>query len=307
MTAVWPLIAYVAAVFTLAGVLAYPIHGLLEFCCNEAPPFDKVVHRTLKLSALIALWPLMHWMELNSRRHWGYGARAGSFTADLSFGFLVGVGSLGLVVGCLLLLEVRVLTLRPEMTVAVFVAVLGKAIAAGLVIGLIEETWFRGALFGAIADKTNPSRAVWVTAVLFGAVHFIRADPASVPVNPTWTDGFTVIAQSFYQFADPAVIDSFLALVAAGVLLGLVRQRSGHLAQCIGIHAGWVAVIKTTKKVSEANPDAPFAVLVGGYDGVIGYLALLVFGMLSVGYYVAAGRTTSRPANGRSQRISSMR
>ncbi len=294
MRAVWPLLGYLAGVFALGAALAYPVYGLLDFWWNDAPPFHKVVHRTLKLSALMLLWPLMHGMGLFSRRQWGYGTTSGSFATGVSLGMLFGIGSLGFVVIGLVLLDVRVLTSLPEMTPTAFVVVLGKALAAGLVIGLIEETWFRGALFSVVSRDSHLLRAVWVTAVLFAAVHFIRADAVIVPLDPTWSDGFVVIANSFYLFADTAFIDSFLALVAAGFLLGLMRQHKGHIAYCIGVHAGWVVVIKTAQKVSEVNKDSPFAFLVGSYDGVIGYLACVVFGLLSVAYYeLAVKRTTA--------------
>ena len=300
MRAVWPLIGYVAGVFALGAVLAYPVYGLLDFWWNEAPPFHKVVHRTLKLSALIALWPLMHWMGLFSRRQWGYAITRGSFATEATLGVLFGIGSLGFLVTGLVLLDVRLLTSLPQMTPTAFVVVLGKALAAGLVIGLIEETWFRGALFSAVSREMHRVRAVWVTAVLFGVVHFIRADPAIVPLDPTWSDGFVVLANSFHLFAGSAFIDSFLALVAAGLLLGLMRQHQGHIAYCIGVHAGWVAVIKTTQKISEVNHDSPLAFLVGSYDGVIGYLAFVVFGVLSIGYYGLVVRgTTARPTKHR--------
>lgn len=300
MRVVWPLIGYVAVVFALGAVLAYPVYALLEFWWHDVPPFHKVVHRTLKLSALVALWPLMHWVGLSSRSQWGYETTGGSFAADLSLGLLFGIASLGLMVALLVLVDVRLLTRLQEMTLAAFLAVLGEAMAAALIVGVIEETWFRGALFSAISRELHPGRAIWVTAVLFGVVHFIRANPAHAPLEPGWTDGFAVIANSFYLFSDSAFIDSFLALVAAGLLLGLMRYRRGHIAGCIGVHAGWVAVIQTTKKVSEVNTESPFAWLVGGYDGVIGYLGFLVFGLLSAGYYgltvrrITTGRTTDR-------------
>jgi membrane protease YdiL (CAAX protease family) len=294
MRAVWPLVGYVAGVFLVAAVLAYPTYTLLNLLWNEAPPFYKVVHRLLKLSALIGLWPLMHWMGLSGRKQWGYGTTHGCFATDLGLGILFGIGSLGLLVTVLVLLDVRTLTLVPEAIPVVLVTMLSKALVAGLVIGFVEETWFRGTLFSVVSQEIHPLRAVWVTAILFAGVHFIRADPAIAPLDPTWSDGFTVLANSFYLFADSASLDSFLALVAAGFLLGLMRLHRGHIASCIGVHAGWVAVIKTTHKASQVNSDSPSAMLVGGYDGVIGYLALLVFALLSVGYYgLAVSRTAA--------------
>ncbi|MGF1614522.1 MAG: CPBP family intramembrane glutamic endopeptidase [Gammaproteobacteria bacterium] len=288
MKAVWPLLGYVALVFFCGAILAYPIYQLLDPWWDGAAPFHKVVHRTLKLSALVALLPLMYWLGLVSRQHWGYGTNAGSFATGLGIGFLVGIASLGLPVVLLCLLEVRVLTLLSEMTLPILAAILAKAVVVGLVVGFVEETWFRGALFSVVSVLSRtayPLSAIWITAVMFGLVHFIRTDYTVEPLEATWVDGFVVLAHSFHLFASSAFVDSFLALVAAGFLLGLVRQRWGHIAHCVGIHAGWVVVIKSTQKMTEVNHDSAFAFLVGNYDGVIGYLMFLVFGLLGVGYY----------------------
>jgi uncharacterized protein len=68
------------------------------------------------------------------------------------------------------------------------------------------------------------------------------------------------------------------------VLLGLVRERTGRVAECIGLHAGWVFVIGLTRRLTEAVPDAGHTWLAGRYDGVIGVLAGAVFLALAWGW-----------------------
>ena len=80
-------------------------------------------------------------------------------------------------------------------------------------------------------------------------------------------------------------LDSFLALAAVGVFLSLIRLKTGSLAQCIGVHAGWVLVIKVFRKMTDLDPMSPWAFLVGNYDGTIGYLALGYVLMLGLAYY----------------------
>ena len=49
------------------------------------------------------------------------------------------------------------------------------------------------------------------------------------------------------DFAEPAAIaDSFVTLLLVGLLLGLVRHWTGSIAAGIGLHMGWVWVIKLT-------------------------------------------------------------
>ncbi len=52
------------------------------------------------------------------------------------------------------------------------------------------------------------------------------------------------------------ILDAFLCLAAVGVLLGMVRALTGNIAACIGLHAGWVAVIYVVRETSNvARPD----------------------------------------------------
>jgi len=62
--------------------------------------------------------------------------------------------------------------------------------------------------------------------------------------------------------------------IAVGVLLGLLRARSGNIAACIGLHAGWVTLIQFVHRFSATEPSSPLAWLVGSYDGFIGWLVL---------------------------------
>jgi hypothetical protein len=65
-----------------------------------------------------------------------------------------------------------------------------------------------------------------------------------------------------------------LALFCAGLFLAAVRLvRLDYLALCVGIHAGWVVVIKLGRRYTNPDPHVPLARLVGPYDQIIGYAA----------------------------------
>ena len=95
-----------------------------------------------------------------------------------------------------------------------------------------------------------------------------------------------MLAGMFHQYDDFAgFADSFIALFAAGLLLSLIRERSGNIALCIGIHAGWVLTIKLTREVTNAATDAPAAFLIGSYDNIIGWAAAVVLGLVTLWYW----------------------
>jgi hypothetical protein len=55
-------------------------------------------------------------------------------------------------------------------------------------------------------------------------------------------------------------------------LLALARRRTGAIAACIGLHMGWVWVIKATLAVSREVEPSAFSPLVSQFDGYTGWL-----------------------------------
>lgn len=270
-------VAYVAGVFVIGGVLAYPLFLALQAVGVTGMPFQKVTLRCLELCALLGLWPLLRSFGLRGARQWGYSGGAARFGTEVLVGLLVGAASLGLVAVILFALDVRTLKPGLEVSTTVVLTYALKGLVSGLAVGLLEETWFRGALHSAVQGVAGAAWAIVATALLYGLVHFVRPDVVVPADQVAWSSGFTVIAGAFDRLASPGIIDSLLALVAAGVMLSVLRLRSGRIALCIGVHAGWVMVIRVVRKLSVDETGASWGVLTGTYDGVIGYLAAAVF------------------------------
>ena len=287
-----PFLIYFLATLVLTALSAYPVFLGLEALGLRDMPFDDMVMRLLKLYGLLGLWPLLSCFGINSRAGWGYApsrVRRGFFRG-LFLGALVGIASMALVVLFLLAFEIRVA--RPGIVLSpasIMVLVLQSAFA-GLMVGFIEETWFRGALQTSITHVGNSAFAIVFIAIVYGAMHFVSAD-ISIPADEVgWLSGTAVLFTCLHGFREPAFFDSLFALVAGGLLLGLIRHRTGRIAECIGIHAGWVMVVKILRRTTYPNSEASWSFMVGDYDGVIGILAGLWFSSLTIVYYVRYGR-----------------
>ena len=276
---------YVVAVFLAAALLAYPLFLTFMALGFDQVPFHKLVTRLLKLFALAGLWPLLAWLGANQRIHWGFGVARKSFVLELLKGFVIGVLILAVLVAGLFGLGVRVLDEPIQLGATTVVVILLKGLVAGLVVGFVEEVWFRGVLFSVLLKFGNLVLAICVTAALYALVHFIRADVTIAQSDVDWNSGFIVLAHCFGRFTSVDIIDSAFALFAAGMLLSLVRWRKGNIAMCIGIHAGWVMVIKTVKSVSHVERASDWNFLIGRYDGVIGILAIAWLALLAIAYY----------------------
>ena len=102
---------------------------------------------------------------------------------------------------------------------------------------------------------------------------FARFTIAPEAVGPG--SGLDLVAGSLRAFTDPLhIADAFLCLAGVGLLLSLVRQRTGHIGACIGLHAGWVLVMLVLRRVTEVVPDAPGGWLLSQHDGFVGWLVL---------------------------------
>ncbi len=125
-----------------------------------------------------------------------------------------------------------------------------------VLIGFIEEIFFRGALFGM-------GRRLWpwfvvavVTSAFFSWVHFISPRFPEAVETARWFDGFRILphlldtsrATDYYW---PFAFNLFLI----GMVLCTWYQREGHLWTVIGVHAGWVWMLRTARLFLDRDPE----------------------------------------------------
>jgi hypothetical protein len=255
----------------LAALLTVP---LMATGWIEHDP-QRVMGRLAQVFILCGLWPFLRWTGLAERRALGYGVGRWSFLGGLAGGWVLGVGILGMLVGTLLLLQIRIPDPDIPVQTAWWIEKALGVLLAGLLIGLLEETFFRGALFAAVRRRGGAVQAAGWSALLYALVHFLKPHGLPPGVAFDWAGAWLMFQQVFTGLCAWQHLDSLAALLAAGLFLGLVRERSGHIGWCIGLHAGWVFVIQLTRRATDQPEGAALGFLVGDYDGVIGWLAAL--------------------------------
>ncbi|MCI0400186.1 MAG: CPBP family intramembrane metalloprotease [Gammaproteobacteria bacterium] len=286
---------YVAVTIVIGALLSYALFLVI----HDSPlapsvlsqvPFHKVVPRAFMLVALLGLWPLLKSLGLTTRRDLGFDLPSRALLVAIGHGMIVGIMILASLAIVLVILGVRELDATGDLFPFNLVGVVIKALAAGILIALIEETVFRGAFYSVASKAFKVTGTIVFTALLYAAVHFIRSGTEIPFGDVSWQSGFTVLAYSLQTFWSLAFLDSFLALFSAGIFLGLVRFSTGHIGQCIGIHAGWVLSIKVTKYLTAKNDASDLDFLVGYYDGIIGYLAVAWLIIACLLYYLFSRR-----------------
>ena len=242
------IMVYAIAV-VVAGSLAAP--WLFHLVHPQMPtvPFRRVFDRSLLGAALIGLWPLLRCLGLRSWGELGY-RKSPAWWHQSAVGLLTGVGSFVLAGGLLLLLHLRSLNL-PEMNLRPWFGF----VLSGVAVAVLEETFFRGGLQGAVQRASNPWLAVITTSAIYSIVHFLKPKGAGIADgNVNWLSGFDYLGQILTRsWRAPGVAVGFVTLWLAGCVLGFAYVRTGALYFSIGIHAGWVFTLKTYAWLTEAT------------------------------------------------------
>ena len=284
---------YAAGAFAVGGALAGPLYAALSAIGVAPMPFPEFTLRLVQLCALVGMWPLLRVLDLFGAEAWGLasGSDGQSFLAGALKGFAAGASMMAALLVVLIVLGVRsnaehAGTIDWPARLALFLAVAG-------VVAFVEELWFRGALHSAFQRAGGAPAAIFAVAALYGAVHFIDAGTATTPNAIGMGSGLAVLGDAFHPFARSDIAGPVAGLVAAGLLLGVVRHRRGRVAECVGIHAGWVLVNKVGRALTAPEPESPWAWLAAGYDGVIGWAACVFFSLAALlcWYRLAPSRT----------------
>jgi hypothetical protein len=278
--------------FAVMALLAWPAYEWLSPHLDVK--FHRLANRIGQLSLLIGIVLVARRLALADRTSLGYGLPRAAFLRELAIGLALGVATMLPVAFVMTGLDLREWRAGITLDAALWARLVAGGLATGLAVAFIEETFLRGAMHTAIARESGQRLAIALTALLYSAVHFVGR--FRIPVEELGPDsGLRHIAGTLAAFADPlGILDAFLALAAVGVLLGVVRARTGHIAGCIGLHAGWVWVISVLRETSVPDESNPLRFLLSTFDGVVGWLVLgwtLLIGVIVVRLY---GRRAAR-------------
>jgi uncharacterized protein len=266
---------YIASCLLVAASLAYPLHKLHLIPLD----FHGLVGRGAYVLLILGIYPLGRLFAVD-RTELGLNLPAAKALPYLGQGLILGILTLGAHTLLLVLLNVR--HIDPErLGWATLLDASWKAALVGLILGFAEELLFRGFLLGALVKKAGWSLAMLTTAFYFSGLHFLSTDLRPGTEEAQWFTGFILLKSALEHLA-ATQLDSFLALFACGLFLAAMRntQSDKGLAYCIGIHAGWIFVMKTVKSFTTLTVPSHFSGLVSGFDGIIGWLSTIWLGLL---------------------------
>jgi hypothetical protein len=238
---------YVVAVILLGALFAPWLFWAVQRLAAQlsavqplaAYPFRRVFNRAIMIVALAGLWPLLRAIGFRSWSDLGY-PRARGWWRQALLGWALGAGSLALVIITTVAWGSR--TVHLDKPAGQMAAVAFHFLVAGILIALIEETCFRGALQGALQRGMSAAVAVVLASAVYSALHFLKPNGVNIPADQVaWNSGFACLRGILSQpsrLTDDLV--AFVTLFLAGCVLGLAYVKTGALYLPIGLHAGWV-------------------------------------------------------------------
>ena len=267
-------ILVLAGILLFSAVLAPLLHHFLHYS------FARIFNRLVMVGALLGVAIFvrfrqemfvrfgMDWRKDSARLFWT--------------GFLTGAIVLALFTLTQLLAGNAYVSFR-ELPWQKWVCKFSGCIGGGLLIGTMEEFFFRGFIFTTLRDKVLRGRiplAMIVTSLFYAAVHFVSIRKPVIGPVPGFVDSLKMIAAPFQSFADwqtvwPAAIGLFLF----GMVLNYCVVRTRSLYPSIGLHAGSVFFVRIIGLfIAFLEKNVLFWSTKKVYDGALGWIFLLLIG-----------------------------
>ena len=270
----------IAALAAIA-VFTYPawllLHPHFDF------PFHRIGERIGMLAFLIGFILVARRASLADKQSLGYGLRRPLFIRELMLGLLLGAITMLAVVAIMTALGLLDWSEATTVTAGELTRIVFARLLSGLAVGLIEETALRGAMFTGIERESGARAAILLTSIIYSATHFF-AKYHIAPDQVTSSSGLTLLAGTLHSFSTPlAIADAFLCLFAVGIVLAMIRAKTGNIAACLGIHAGWVWVMLVVHEFTKPVRNQALSFLLSQFDGFIGWGVLVWVIVLGVG------------------------
>ncbi|HET6233291.1 MAG TPA: CPBP family intramembrane glutamic endopeptidase [Longimicrobiaceae bacterium] len=253
------LLLYLLAVFAGGALLAPWLYHAVQWLARETPalagiakmPFSRYVNRGILIVAVLGLpWfvrasGIRRWSDVGlDPRH----PRWRRFAA----GFALGLVSLAVVCTVAVAAGAREVQSHPPGRLA---SRLAGALLTALIVCVVEELLFRGAIFGGLRRSVGWKAAMAASSAVYAIVHFMGKPDA--PGAVAWDSGLRVMPSMLRGMTElHGLVPGFLNLTLAGVILALAYHATGDLFTSMGIHAGWIFWLKFYGYLTRGVPGA---------------------------------------------------
>lgn len=269
-------ILIMAGIFLLSAVLAPWFHTFLPF------KFERIFNRLVMIFSFAAIFIFVRFHR-ELLRDYGLSWPNKQNLSYFFTAFFVGVLVLVLLAVIQLILGYSIWSSGWMMSFKEWCLALGTALGAGLLIGIIEEFFFRGFILQSLWKKCSLPLVVsiLVTNVFYSLVHFLHGKKPFVGPDPTVVDSFRLMAAPFSTFGNwQSLWPAALGLFIFGLILTDIVLRTRSLYPAMGLHAGCVFFIKMDGFFFTYPQRTIFLGSSLMYDGVLGWIFLGVIWLI---------------------------
>ncbi len=221
-------------------------HAAFSFLANT--DFQRFFNRSVLISALVLLIPLLR--SIGIEQFQKLGLRRNPYRIrHLTGGFIIAACTLGALGACFVAFGVF------ELKNPFPGNLLPPILLTAIVVAVIEETLFRGAILGLLRQTFPDVPAAILVSALFSVIHFL-SPPKEQVISVHWYSGFALLPQAFWRFSDTwAVLGGFVTLGVLGLILAHASVRTSSLWLGIGIHSGLIFAKMGFNKVARKLED----------------------------------------------------
>jgi len=275
-----PLLVLLAIVST-ACLLGYPIAlGL-----GDPSILRKIIHRLTQIFLVLSIFPAMAYLKLK-KEDLGFTAKS-VFLKQLQQGFGIGLITLMPIFIILYVLGVNVADTSQPWTVGFMAEKMIMSLLLALLIGVVEESVFRGMLLAGLKKNMPVFAAILISSAYFAALHFLDSKTEIPRQQLNVFSGFILLGEAIENVLNPKNVSAFFSLLMVGAFLAVLRtQIKESLGLCIGCHAGWVWQIKVSGSLFNTDYSSEYLYLVSSYNYVVGPLVTGWLLLAVAGYFV---------------------
>ena len=269
-------LAVFAGILLFSAILAPVLHNFLPYS------FQRIFNRIVMVSALLAVLVFVRFRK-EMFVHFGMDWRKDSLRLFWT-GFLTVAGVLVLFMAIQLVSGNAYVSLR-DYTWQRWVYKILSCLGGALLIGIMEEFFFRGFIFTSLRDKVlrgSVPLAMVATSLFYASIHFVSVRKPVISPDPGFMDSLRMIAAPLQSFADwQAVWPAAIGLFLFGMVLNYCVVRTRSLYASVGLHAGAVLFVRTVGLfISFMEKNVLLWSTKKVYDGALGWVCLLLTGWI---------------------------
>ena len=138
-----------------------------------------------------------------------------------------------------------------------------RTLPAALLIGVIEESFFRVILFELFQKKFSVKSAAVIVSIIYAVIHFVAPVKNFQYASFSFLAGFSYLSQIFERMIMLEVLPPMFGLFLVGLTLAYTIYTTRSIYLTVGLHAGWVLAVKLSSFVTVVAPGVEFSAGVG--------------------------------------------